>query len=217
MPTSCMANPMRALTSLAWRSTSRPRTRAEPPEALCRVPRMRIVVVLPAPLGPRKPKISHFSTSKLTSLTAWVPSRYVLRRLRTSMTATARQVRAGFFSLLKAEDPFGRPILKPVHRRANRHARPWPASFDGLRPGARPLRVPHPPAPHPDLGRPRAPPRLHGPRRQHARPPARHRPRRRGAVALLRQHPPRQPHTEPGVLRRLRPRAGDPVPLRGGR
>src|SRR5215467_6371854 len=45
-----------------------------------------IVVVLPAPLGPIRPKISPWRTSNDTSSTATVDP-YALRRLETSMTA----------------------------------------------------------------------------------------------------------------------------------
>src|SRR5947207_6812686 len=49
--------------------------------------RIRIVVVLPAPLGPRKPRISPRSTRKLTSSTA-VKRPYRLVRCWTSITET---------------------------------------------------------------------------------------------------------------------------------
>ena len=49
---------MRLRTSAAWRATSKPATRAVPAVGDSSVARMRSVVVLPAPLGPRKPKIS---------------------------------------------------------------------------------------------------------------------------------------------------------------
>src|SRR6266403_3342882 len=50
--------------------TSRPSTRAEPPLSGKRPVSILMTVVFPLPLGPRKPKISPFSTRKLTSLTA---------------------------------------------------------------------------------------------------------------------------------------------------
>src|SRR5215813_1684461 len=51
-------------------TTSNPATSAPPEVGLVRVQSMLIVVVLPAPLGPRKPKTSPVPTSKLTPLTA---------------------------------------------------------------------------------------------------------------------------------------------------
>src|SRR5216684_1368295 len=50
--------------------TSRPSTRAEPLLSGKRPVSILMTVVFPLPLGPRKPKISPFSTRKLTSLTA---------------------------------------------------------------------------------------------------------------------------------------------------
>src|SRR5882724_6823079 len=50
--------------------TSRPSTCASPPLSGKRPVSILMTVVLPLPLGPRKPKISPFSTRKLTSLTA---------------------------------------------------------------------------------------------------------------------------------------------------
>jgi hypothetical protein len=46
----------------AWRATSHERMRAAPPWGWRRVARMRTVVVLPAPFGPRRPRISPRST-----------------------------------------------------------------------------------------------------------------------------------------------------------
>src|ERR1700761_600693 len=51
-------------------TTSKPATSACPALGLVRVQSMLIVVVLPAPLGPRKPKTSPVPTSKPTPLTA---------------------------------------------------------------------------------------------------------------------------------------------------
>src|SRR6201996_2387922 len=51
-------------------TTSKPATLASPPLGLVSVQSMLIVVVLPAPLGPRKPKTSPVATSKFTPLTA---------------------------------------------------------------------------------------------------------------------------------------------------
>src|ERR1700682_4856599 len=50
--------------------TSRPSTQADPPLSGKSPVSILITVVFPLPLGPRKPKISPFSTRKLTSFTA---------------------------------------------------------------------------------------------------------------------------------------------------
>src|ERR1043165_6408677 len=56
-------------------ATSCPATRAVPDVGLRTVQRMRMVVVLPAPLGPSRPKISPARASKLTWSTAWTRPR----------------------------------------------------------------------------------------------------------------------------------------------
>src|SRR5229473_5482800 len=61
---------MRSRTDSESVRTSRPSTRAEPPLSGKRPVSILMTVVFPLPLGPRKPKISPFSTRKLTSLTA---------------------------------------------------------------------------------------------------------------------------------------------------
>src|SRR5690242_3882916 len=55
---------MRRLTSRGCSRTSKPATLAEPEVGGKKQVRMRMVVVLPAPLGPRNPTIWPFSTSK---------------------------------------------------------------------------------------------------------------------------------------------------------
>src|SRR5580704_11548366 len=49
---------MRRRTSSAWVKTSKPATRTEPEVAGMKQERMRMVVLLPAPLLPRRPTIS---------------------------------------------------------------------------------------------------------------------------------------------------------------
>ena len=61
---------MRRLISAVCSITSKPSTLAEPEVGGMRPISIRIVVVLPAPFGPRKPKISPRSTVKDTPLTA---------------------------------------------------------------------------------------------------------------------------------------------------
>ena len=46
------------LTFLAWETTSNPATKAFPEDGFKRVVRIIMVVLLPAPFGPRNPKIS---------------------------------------------------------------------------------------------------------------------------------------------------------------
>src|SRR5580698_1971249 len=55
---------MRRLTSMGLSSTSKPATVTEPALGGRKQVSTRMVVVLPAPLGPRKPTICPFSTSK---------------------------------------------------------------------------------------------------------------------------------------------------------
>src|SRR5580692_8637696 len=62
------------MTAMRWRTSTPlsglsgiPATMAEPEVGAINVPRVRTVVVLPAPLGPRKPNTSPRNTSKETS------------------------------------------------------------------------------------------------------------------------------------------------------
>src|SRR6266436_3063089 len=69
--------------------TSMPRTEASPPERGSKPVSILMTVVFPLPLGPRNPKISPFSTRKLTSLTAAkLPKR--LTRCSAEMAACGR-------------------------------------------------------------------------------------------------------------------------------
>ena len=67
-----------------WRTTSNPATVAEPLVGAMKHVRMRIVVDFPAPLGPRKPAISPFSTLNEMPFTATTPG-YDRVRLETSI------------------------------------------------------------------------------------------------------------------------------------
>src|SRR5215471_8872508 len=64
---------MLALICSVSRYTSEPATVASPDVGCDRPHKMRIAVVLPAPLAPRKPKISPRSTSKVSPSTAVKP------------------------------------------------------------------------------------------------------------------------------------------------
>ena len=61
------ARPIRARSLPASLTTSKPATRAVPPSGARRVVRMRTAVVLPAPLGPRSPRMLPASTRRSTS------------------------------------------------------------------------------------------------------------------------------------------------------
>src|SRR5579864_2034078 len=70
---------MRFFTSRGCSSTSKPAMLAVPAVGGRKQVRTRIVVVFPAPLGPRKPTICPFSTSKEISLTASVRAYRLVR------------------------------------------------------------------------------------------------------------------------------------------
>src|ERR1044071_4461584 len=70
---------MRFLTSRGFSSTSNPATVAVPAEGGRKHVRTRIVVVFPAPLGPRKPTIWPFSTSNEMLSTASVRAYRLVR------------------------------------------------------------------------------------------------------------------------------------------
>ena len=62
--------PIRSLTWMGFSKTSKPATLTDPVVGAMNPVMIFIVVVLPAPLGPRKPTISPFLTEKLRFLTA---------------------------------------------------------------------------------------------------------------------------------------------------
>src|ERR1700680_2903933 len=70
---------MRFLTSIGFSTTSKPATVALPSEGGRKHVRTRMVVVLPAPLGPRKPTICPFSTSNEILSTATVRAYRLVR------------------------------------------------------------------------------------------------------------------------------------------
>src|SRR5579859_1117002 len=86
---------MRSRTWSDWVRRSRPATRAVPPVGGISVASMRSVVVLPAPLGPRKLHISPAFTARSTPATASttrLPDLKVRRRPCVSMTSAVRVV-----------------------------------------------------------------------------------------------------------------------------
>src|SRR5271156_6476562 len=70
---------MLRLTSSGWVATSNPPTVARPEGGGRRPQRMRMVVDLPAPLGPRNPKISPGATSMETLSTATKSPNFLTR------------------------------------------------------------------------------------------------------------------------------------------
>src|ERR1700729_722086 len=95
VPLACATKPMRSRTWAGARRRSAPAIVASPPSGRMSVASIRSVVVFPAPLGPRKPKISVRCTAKSTPRTAstLVTLRFRLdlndlRRPLTSITAS---------------------------------------------------------------------------------------------------------------------------------
>src|SRR5260370_6157651 len=82
---SCSCRPMRSCRARAWRIGSRSRTEIAPRSGVRSPSTHSIVVVLPAPLGPIRPKICPASTSKEMPSTATVDP-YVFRIAETRTT-----------------------------------------------------------------------------------------------------------------------------------
>src|SRR5882762_8791224 len=81
--------PIRDFTASGSRTTSTPATRAVPEVGSKSPQRIRMVVVLPEPFGPRMPKISPGKISKETSSTATIrPKRRVIERTSTTGVRT---------------------------------------------------------------------------------------------------------------------------------
>src|SRR5438105_8491744 len=98
---------MRSRILPGWVARSQPATRAVPPLGASSVESMRSVVVLPAPLGPRKPKISPRRTSRSTPATASTCRPRDLntrRRPRVSITAS------GLAPSIGGDFPGSRPL-----------------------------------------------------------------------------------------------------------
>src|SRR5271156_1950075 len=88
----CGMTPIASRTRRAWRATSKPATQALPSLGGSSVVSIRTNVVLPAPLGPSRPKTSPRRTSKLTLSTAvnWP------KRLLRPSTLMAKEVAPSF-------------------------------------------------------------------------------------------------------------------------
>src|SRR6266850_353137 len=99
---------MRRFTSIGCSKTSKPATFTEP-EVGGRTPVMiRMVVVFPAPFGPRKPRISPLSTLNVTSLTAFKPTVGLRRFAGGRRLARTAPGRAGRPDTLRAGGACGR-------------------------------------------------------------------------------------------------------------
>src|ERR1039457_2713809 len=97
---------MRFLTSMGFSSTSKPATLAVPMVGGRKQVRTRMVVVLPAPLGPRKPTIWPFSTSKEILSTATVRAYRLVRPCTLIILKCSRPDRLGACHLDDEEGAF---------------------------------------------------------------------------------------------------------------
>src|SRR5581483_5910494 len=96
---------MRFLTSNGFSRTSKPATVALPEVGGRKQVRTRIVVVFPAPLGPRNPTICPFSTSKEMLSTATVRAYRLVRPSTLIILMCPRQNRRGRCHLGYADAP----------------------------------------------------------------------------------------------------------------
>src|SRR6266536_1327173 len=110
---------MRRRTSACCETTSKPATLARPPLGASSVHSTEMVVDLPAPLGPRKPKVSPGATEKLTPRTASTSSKR-LTRLSTWMAA-----------LPSAAEPARFIPMPPAPSAAPDSAAAWPPARRG--------------------------------------------------------------------------------------
>src|SRR5579872_3089682 len=86
---------MRFLTSIGCSSTSKPATVALPSEGGRKHVRIRMVVVFPAPLGPRKPTICPFCTSNEIWSTATVRAYLFVRPLTVIIDGLGETAKTG--------------------------------------------------------------------------------------------------------------------------
>src|SRR5208337_2895892 len=120
---------MRARTPSGSRSSSRPATRTRPLVGGRNPVIIRIVVVFPAPLGPRKPNTSPSGTKKETSSTTFLSTnRFVspstsitrhLRSLRLETVAPLAQLSRGARNASRTPKAQGLPIYTMVSSAAN--------------------------------------------------------------------------------------------------
>src|SRR4051812_25485630 len=105
---------MRFLTSIGCSSTSNPATVALPAVGGRKQVSTRIVVVFPAPFGPRKPTICPFSTSKEILSTATVRAYRLVRPstliILMSQTKQTRSLPFGYEQALQNERCNGLPV-----------------------------------------------------------------------------------------------------------
>src|SRR4051794_13027063 len=78
--------PIRSRSSRSFFRQVRPRISTSPESGVVKPSRISIVVVFPAPFGPRRPKHSPLSTDRSSPSTAFTSGKY-LRRLRQEMTS----------------------------------------------------------------------------------------------------------------------------------
>src|SRR6185503_20058470 len=103
--------PSARLAASGSRARSRPAIVTRPEVGFSSPAMMRMVVVLPAPLGPRKPWISPAATSRLTPSTA-VKSPYFLTRFSTRIIGLPRRPRPAAAS---AAAPAGERDVEGLH------------------------------------------------------------------------------------------------------
>src|SRR5580765_365892 len=115
---------MRSRTASEFVRTSNPSTVADPPLSGSSPVSILMTVVFPLPLGPRKPKISPFSTRKLTSLTA-ATSPNLLTRCSAAMAATVEDL-----ELLSTRSAARFQFYVRGHARQNAPGRIVDADFD---------------------------------------------------------------------------------------
>src|SRR5580704_2886976 len=115
---------MRLFTSIGCSSTSKPATVAVPSEGGRKHVRMRIVVVLPAPFGPRKPTICPFGTSNEIPSTATVRA----YRFERSLTVIINYARSNYIDCERAGRHSRRLVttLNDKRRLGNKSIRTYP-------------------------------------------------------------------------------------------
>src|SRR6185312_12120240 len=136
---------MRRLTSSGCRLTSKPPTMARPEVGAISPHSTRMVVDLPAPLGPRKPKISPDWTSRFRSATAvkspkrlvsfsmWTAGPEVLGSMRQFLPAHQRNknIFQRRLNLLVFERGDGEELLGRCHRRIEKQVQIDPHRLNG--------------------------------------------------------------------------------------
>jgi hypothetical protein len=89
----CETTPITRLAAVGFATTSISAIQAEPPVGMTRVVSIPTVVVLPAPLGPKSPKISPARTDSRRPSTARTPVSYVFDSPSVRITASVSGTR----------------------------------------------------------------------------------------------------------------------------